>query len=60
MITAHEVKVLAEKFAEAAAAKDIPTGKLWRSITADQYLKAKLELFNAIDELATQRPGAPK
>lgn len=49
MITKQELKTFIEIYSNAKVAVDIPTGELWRSITADRLIKARTELYKALD-----------
>ena len=48
-ITAGQLKRLADRMAHLNAARDIPTGELYRSIAEDQYNKVRQEFQAAVD-----------
>lgn len=58
-ITAGQLKRLADQMAHLNAARDIPTGELYRSIAEDQYNKVRQEFQAAVDAALTAAEAQP-
>jgi hypothetical protein len=56
MMTADEVKRLADQLSMADGARSIPMGELWRGIAHSQYVAKRTELHAAIEALAAPQP----